>query len=284
MAKGTILFADNDLHFLKTRAEFLEQEGYLVVPATNVTEARRKLEIGGIDLAIIDIRLEDDDDEKDTSGLVLARDVARSVPKIILTGFPSYEYVREALRPQLDGLSAAVDFVTKQEGPEAMLAAVERFLLKEESAHQRVFIVHGHDEAAKQTVGRFIEKLGLHAIILREQPHAGRTIIEHMEKHSNVGFAVVLLTIDDIGGPKGTKLKGLKPRARQNVIFELGFFVGKLGRNRVCVLYKEGVEIPSDYHGILYVPMDPNGGWKGSLAKEIKEAGIPFDLDRILKG
>jgi predicted nucleotide-binding protein len=283
VAKATILFADNDLDFLKTRADFLEQEGYLVVPATNVTEAMRNLEIGGIDLAIIDIRLEHDDDEKDTSGLILARDVARSVPKIILTGFPSYEYVREALRPQLDGLPAAVDFVAKQEGPEAMLAAVERFL-KVESTHQRVFIVHGHDEAAKQTVARFVEKLGLQAIILREQPYAGRTIIEDIEKYSNVGFAVVLLTPDDIGGPKGTRLKDLKPRARQNVIFELGFFVGKLGRNRVCVLYKEGVEIHSDYHGILYVPMDPNEGWKRSLAKEIKEAGIPFDLDRILKG
>jgi CheY-like chemotaxis protein len=132
MAKATILFADNDPDFLKTRAEFLEQEGYLVVPATSVTEAQRKLEIGGIGLAIIDIRLENDDDEKDTSGLVLARDVARSVPKIILTGFPSYQYVREALQPQLDGLPAAVDFVAKQEGPEALLRAIKSTLSRVE--------------------------------------------------------------------------------------------------------------------------------------------------------
>jgi len=134
MARATILFADNDVDFLEVRSEFLEQEGYLVIPATNPTEAQRKLELGGIDLAIVDIRLENDDDPKDTSGLVLAREAARSVPKIILTGFPSYEYVREALKPQLDGLPAAVDFVGKQEEPEALLAAIQRALLVSERA------------------------------------------------------------------------------------------------------------------------------------------------------
>jgi len=89
MAKATILFADNDVDFLKTRSEFLEREGYLVVPATSPTEAWRKLKTGGIDLAIVDVRLVNDDDEKDTSGLTLAKEVAHSVPKIILTGFPS---------------------------------------------------------------------------------------------------------------------------------------------------------------------------------------------------
>ncbi len=128
MPKATVLFADNAPDFLKTRSEFLEQEGYLVVPANNPTEARRKLEKGGIDLAILDIRLVDDDDEKDVSGLTLAKEVARTVPKIILTGFPSYEYVREALRPQLEGLPAAVDFVAKEEGPEVLLQVLKKAL------------------------------------------------------------------------------------------------------------------------------------------------------------
>lgn len=128
MIRATILFADNDQDFLKTRSEFLEQEGYLVVPANNPTEAQWKLEAGGIDLAILDIRLVNDDDEKDTSGLTLAKEVARSVPKIILTGFPGYEYVREALKPQLDGLPVAVDFVAKQEGPVALLRSVEQMI------------------------------------------------------------------------------------------------------------------------------------------------------------
>jgi len=128
MPKATILFTDNDPDFLKTRAEFLEEEGYLVIPAANPTEARRKLELGGIDLAIVDIRLENDDDERDTSGLTLAKKVARTVPKIILTGYPAYQAVREALGPAQDGLPPAVDFVAKQEGPEALLAAIRRAL------------------------------------------------------------------------------------------------------------------------------------------------------------
>jgi len=124
--RGTILFADDDPDFLKTRAEFLEKEGYQVIPATNPTEARRLLEQGGIDLAVLDIRLVDDDDEKDTSGLTLAKEVAREAPKIILTNFPSYQAAREALGPALDGMPPAVDFLDKKDGPEALLQAIRR--------------------------------------------------------------------------------------------------------------------------------------------------------------
>lgn len=144
-----------------------------------------------------------------------------------------------------------------------------------------VFVVHGRDEAAKEAVARFIEKLALRAIILHERPNAGRTIMEKFEDYSDVGFAVVLLTPDDVGAPQDRRNE-VKPRARQNVIFELGYFVGKLGRNRVCALYKEDVEIPSDYHGVLYVPMDSGGAWRMGLAREIKHAGIEIDLDDAL--
>lgn len=141
MPKPIILFADNDDDFLKTRAEFLRQEGYHVIEAANSTEARQRLEAGGIDLAILDIRLENDDNERDLSGLFLAKEMAdriptivtsgflqELVPTIILTGFPSYEAVREALAPRVGGLPAAVDFVAKQEGPEALLVAIRRAL------------------------------------------------------------------------------------------------------------------------------------------------------------
>jgi predicted nucleotide-binding protein len=143
-----------------------------------------------------------------------------------------------------------------------------------------VFLVHGHDEAAKESTARFVEKLGLRAIILHEQPNAGKTVIEKFEAHSNVGFAIVLLTPDDIGAPRN-KSNETKPRARQNVILELGYFMGKLGRGRVCALYKEGVEIPSDYQGILYIQMDSAGAWRMALAKEIKNAGIDVDLNKL---
>lgn len=149
-----------------------------------------------------------------------------------------------------------------------------------------IFIVHGHDETAKKAVARLIRKLELKPIILHEQPNAGRTVIEKFEDYSNVGFAVVLMTPDDIGQhvPPGVfpSHKGLKKRARQNVIFELGFFIGKLGRKRVCALYKEGVELPSDYQGVLYVPMDKATAWELELAKEIKAAGLPVDLKKIM--
>jgi predicted nucleotide-binding protein len=144
-----------------------------------------------------------------------------------------------------------------------------------------VFVVHGHDKAAKESVSRFIEKLDLHPIILHEQPNEGRTIIEKFEDYSNVGFAIVILTPDDIGGPRN-KPDEQKPRARQNVIFELGYFVGKIGRRKVCALYKEDVEMPSDYDGVLYVPMDSNDGWQVKLAKEMKQAGLKVDLNKVL--
>jgi DNA-binding response OmpR family regulator len=125
MSKGVVLFADNDPRFLKVRKEFLEKEGYRVIPAADPTEARRILEQKQVDLAILNIRLLDDTDQKDISGLTLAKETASSVPKIMLTGFPTWKAVKEALGPHVDGVPAAVDFVSKQEGPEAMVQAVD---------------------------------------------------------------------------------------------------------------------------------------------------------------
>ena len=124
MRNATILFADNDESYLRIRQKFLEQEGYKVNTSTNPVDAKRILENEKIDLAILDIRLLNDNDEKDISGLVLAKETAPLVPKIILTGFPTYDAVREALGPNMDGIPPAVDFIAKQEGPEIMLRAV----------------------------------------------------------------------------------------------------------------------------------------------------------------
>lgn len=170
VARATILLADNDLDFLKTRAEFLEQEGYRVIPAKDPIEARRVLDQGGIDLAVLDIRLQDDDDEKDTSGLTLAKEVARSMPKIILTAFPSVDAVREALRPQLDGLPAAVEFVSKAEGAEALLLAINRALgysrewlrkVKEAIAGTYEELKEDHDHAQRQSNANYWASLGV---------------------------------------------------------------------------------------------------------------------------
>lgn len=144
----------------------------------------------------------------------------------------------------------------------------------------KVFVVHGHDEAALQAVARFLEKLGLEAIILREEPDAGRTIIEKFEEcAADVGFAVILLTPDDLGGV--ATAAATASRARQNVIFELGYFAGKLGRGRACLMRKGAVEIPSDLHGVIYTDLDQAEGWKLKLVKELKAAKLDFDANRM---
>ena len=149
---------------------------------------------------------------------------------------------------------------------------------------RKVFVVHGHDNEAKEATARFLEKLGLEPIILHEQPSSGRTVIEKFENYSgNIAFAVVLLTPDDVGGA-ATAPTSLKARARQNVIMELGYFMGRLGRVKVCALHKGGVELPSDYQGILYVEMDSAGAWKSKLAQELVQAKLPIELNGLLGG
>jgi len=147
--------------------------------------------------------------------------------------------------------------------------------------NQRVFVVHGHDEEAKLSVARFLEQLKLESVILSERPNEGRTIIEKFEHHSDVSYAVVILTPDDMGYEYEAP-NNPRPRARQNVILELGYFIGRLGRSHVCALHKGSVEIPTDYHGVLYVPLDAGEGWKLKLAKEMKEVGLEVDLNLVL--
>lgn len=146
----------------------------------------------------------------------------------------------------------------------------------------RVFIVHGHNDAFREIVARLIEQLDLDPIILHEQPNKGRTIIEKFVDYSDVGFSVVILTADDLGGKADDAPDSISPRARQNVILELGFFLGRLGRERVCALYEEGVEIPSDYEGVLFVPLDKAGAWRLLLGRELRAAGLEADLNKII--
>ena len=145
-----------------------------------------------------------------------------------------------------------------------------------------VFLVHGHDEATKEKVARFLERIGLEVIILHEQVNQGMTIIEKFEEYAaQANFAIVLFTPDDVGHPLGAEERK-QPRARQNVVLEMGYFVGRLKRERVCVLYKGGVELPSDILGVVYNAMDDADGWKLSVAKELKAAGYSVDLNKIV--
>jgi len=146
--------------------------------------------------------------------------------------------------------------------------------------NRSVFVVHGRDNEAKHEVARLLERLNLKAIVLHEQPSRGKTIVEKIEYYSEVAFAVVILSPDDVGA-LATEQSKLAPRARQNVILELGYMVARLGRDRVCALVKQGVEIPSDFDGVVYVSMDWNGAWRFELGRELKAAGIAVDLNAI---
>lgn len=144
-----------------------------------------------------------------------------------------------------------------------------------------VFIIHGHDDGLKETVARFVSKLGLNPVILHEQPDQGRTIIEKVERHAEVAYAIALLSPDDLCTTcKDTG--SLKPRPRQNVLFEFGFFIGRLGRERVSAITKGDLEMPSDYIGVLYIPYDDSGAWRMQLVRELKAAGLNVDANLAL--
>lgn len=143
-----------------------------------------------------------------------------------------------------------------------------------------IFVVHGHDHGLLHQTVRVLERAtSRNVVILHEQANAGRTLLEKFEMHaSTAAFAVVLLTPDDTGGAHGQQQYA---RARQNVIFELGFFFGRLGRDRVAVLLAPGVDQPSDIAGLVYIPVDEGGPWKYTLARELTASGIAVALDRI---
>ena len=162
---------------------------------------------------------------------------------------------------------------------------------KVEMSADKVFIVHGHGELAKITAARTLEQLGLKPIILHEQEDYGNTIIEKFESNAtDVGFAVVLLTADDMGISRKdiekSNTENREPqaskRARQNVVFEMGYFMGKLDRAHVFLLLEDGVEKPGDLDGIVYTPIDSEGMWKIKLAKRLKAVGYKVNTDAII--
>jgi len=143
---------------------------------------------------------------------------------------------------------------------------------------RKVFIVHGRDNEVKQEVSRFIESLGLEAIILHEQASVGMTIIEKIEHYSNdADFALVLYTACDHG--RGINESNIPPknRARQNVVFEHGYLMAKLGRENICSLVKGDIETPNDISGVVYITLNEYGAWKNEVAKELKACGYAIN-------
>jgi len=147
----------------------------------------------------------------------------------------------------------------------------------------KVFIVHGHNNEAKLEVARFIEKIDFIPIILHERASNSKTIIEKIENYSDVGFGVVIYTDDDVGAEKSDFKdlnKRVNKRARQNVVFEHGFLMGKLGRSNICSLIKGDIEVPNDISGIVYTSMD-SVSWQIELAKEMKASGYEVDMNKL---
>lgn len=142
--------------------------------------------------------------------------------------------------------------------------------------NSKIFIVHGHDKGLQQEVARVLEKQGLQPIILNEQTNQGRTIIEKIEHNSDVQAAVCLFTSDDEG--KSKKETEYNNRARQNVVFETGYFLGKLGRDRLVIIAETSLELPSDMQGVVYT----NGNWEFELLKELKAMGYTIDLNKLI--
>jgi predicted nucleotide-binding protein len=189
------------------------------------------------------------------------------------------QYVAEGKAEAVQILRSAIKWLQDEIADSAESESVVPSPRVAAARSMKIFIVHGHDEAAQQAVARFVERIGFEAVILSEQANQGRTIIEKIEMHGDVGFAIVLLTPDDVGGKTAASLRS---RARQNVLLELGYFMAKLGRDRVCTLAKGDLEIPTDFAGVVWERLDDGGAWKTALARELKAADYFIDWNKVM--
>lgn len=187
------------------------------------------------------------------------------------------EISREMLENAQKSMRQQLREMQKERYEDGMLMnASQEVSMKKAKEYKKVFIVHGHDNGLKQEVARLVEKQGLEAIILSEQANRGKTIIEKFEEHSDVGAAICLFTGDDYGRTKDAEEDKL--RARQNVVFEAGFFMGKLGRENVVLIANPDIEIPSDLKGFVYTN---EKSWQIEALKELKAIGYAIDLNKL---
>lgn len=196
-------------------------------------------------------------------------------------------YLSEQFTPVLDSLEFGQipqpQYITQVTIPDVILQpqtpqAVQNNVPRNK---RKVFIVHGRDNEAKFEVSRFIENLGLEPIILHEQANLGKTIIEKIEHYANdADFAIILYTPCDNGRGIHEPNSASKNRARQNVIFEHGYLMSKLGRENVCALVKGDIETPNDISGVVYINLDPYEGWKRAVSKELESCGYTIDYKK----
>jgi predicted nucleotide-binding protein len=202
-------------------------------------------------------------------------------PQVVYNGTPKSEWVGQFMRGLSE--SKAVMSAAIQEAEDYGIGQEprEREVVVPATAFARkAFVVHGHDNEMKETVARFLEKIEIEPIILHEQANLGQTIIEKIASNADVPFTIVLLSPDDVGAAVNDR-DNLQPRARQNVVLELGYFLGK-SRSRVCALVRSRIELPSDIHGIVYVPFEGDT-WKIQIVRELKALGIDVDANKAFQ-
>ena len=163
--------------------------------------------------------------------------------------------------------------------------------------NRKIFVVHGRDETKKIELKNFLKAINIDPIILDEQKRVGKTLLDKFEYYANSSsFAIVLMTGDDFGGLSDTFFSQSteegrqinendepvrETRARQNVIIEFGYFWGRLGINKICILCEEGVKMPSDVHGVSYFKLDNKGDCKQKIADELDNQGIKIDMNLL---
>jgi predicted nucleotide-binding protein len=273
---------------------------YLTVPADDAHKLlkdrvslgveidNKYLNLGHLDAGSFQFKKWDDYNYELLKRLFTDMDLAREYERA--TGFapnvpnrPAYAITkaRNRLKARIESLESILgrlELIPSIPDPGAMESADSTPPLSVDS--KQVFVVHGHDGQARQAVARFLERMGLEPVILHEQASGGMTLIEKLEHHGSVPYAVILLTPDDEGRQHGTD--HLRPRARQNVVLELGYFCGRLGRHRVCALYVKPVELPTDWDGVVWIPFDPiEETWKLLLARELRSAGYAVDMNNV---
>lgn len=211
----------------------------------------------------------------------------------VISGFGDglYQYAAEFhfYDPEIDGESLIFNLkllLNKMISHQAVTYSVQTNPIdkEEKSMSNKVFIVHGHDNEAKLEAARTLEKGGFDPIILHEQPDAGMTIIEKIERYAkDVCYAVILYTECDVGRDRNVPADQERFRARQNVVFEHGYLISRLGRDHVSALVKGNVETPGDIDGVIYIGMDKNGAWKMQLATNMQDVGLPVDKNTFCR-
>jgi predicted nucleotide-binding protein len=277
MANYRILLVDDDPETCEIYGGALQEAGYEVLPYNTGREAKQLIHDNEpFDLAVIDISLAPPP-ATDSSGFDVAKAIRRDVPVIIFSEHLDMDSAIRALNLKNEGAKRDALVIRKSDGPQKLVDLIRRTL------PHRVFVAHGHDKPLRDDVVLTLTNLGLRPTVLGDTPGEGDTFAEAIEKHSNVSFAVILLTPDDWGEAKVKKPR--RPRARQNVILEWGYFVGRIGRQNVTALLKSDgttdLELPSNYNGLRYIVVDEDGKWRKTLARELSNASIPVDPDKL---